>query len=109
MDALAAELIQTEIRVLLGERARRAPAWWYTRPMGEGVVMVVGASRMVEPHPFSYGCERTDLFCNGEMILRPATAIGTDRYKGFAAGQLLTNYHDEDEMLAEGERVLAIS
>lgn len=93
------------VKGLLGERAVRVPAWYYLRNHGDGVVSFAGASR-VPDNPLLYGSERDVRFGNGELIIRPAVLVGTDIFHGYTMGQLMTEHHDVDNMLREGEHIL---
>lgn len=94
------------LKSMLGERAARVPAWYYLRNHGDGVVSFAGASKVPEGNPLLYGSERDVRFGNGELIIRPAVLIGTDIFQGYTVGQLLTNYHDTEAMLSNGEHIL---
>jgi hypothetical protein len=90
------------LETLLGDRAARVPAWYYLRNHGEGVVSFVGAAKMPD-NPLLFGTKRDLRFCNGEAIFRPAYVIGTDVFQGWTMGQLLTNSHNPEWMMNEGQ------
>lgn len=100
------------IEDMLGDTARRASAWFYTRRHGGGVVSFIGAAKVGDSddasaqHPFTYGTKGRDVeFCNGEVILRPAVVVATDVFKGFTLGQLCDG-HNIDHMLSDGEVII---
>ena len=90
-------------RVMYGEHARRVPCWMYVQHQGEGIVGLVGASRVAqEPHPLRYGTGWAHHFIVGEVIVRPHVVIGTNALRGTGAGGLYTGSHDVQAMLADG-------
>lgn len=94
------------IQAMLGQDARRAPAWLYVQNQGNGIVSFVGASKMDEAiHPLRYDSERTHQYIHGEVILRPVSIVATDALRGQGLDGLVTGYHDLDAMLANGERI----
>jgi hypothetical protein len=90
------------LKLALGEHAVRVPAWYYIRDHGEGVFSFAGASRVLD-NPLALGTTRDVRFCNGELIVRPALVVGTDAYQGYTIGQLVTNHHDTEAMIADGK------
>jgi hypothetical protein len=93
--------------VLFGEHARHVPAWLYVQDQGQGIVSLVGASRLTEPanpiHPLRFGSNRPHQFILGEVIVRPHLVIATSALRGSGLSGLATDGPDVARMLADGE------
>jgi hypothetical protein len=71
-----------------------------------GIVGFVGGARVLGPHPFRYGSERSHLLIHGEIIIRPQLVIATDTLRGTGLGGLATTSPSIDSMLSDGELVI---
>lgn len=94
-------------KLAFGEHAVHVPAWLYVQHQGDGVVTLVGSSRLSDPHPLRYGSTRAHQLILGEVVVRPHWVIGTDAVRGHGLGVLATQGHDLEAYLRQGEFIIA--
>lgn len=95
------------VKAILGNNAVHVPAWLYVQNQGSGLVTFIGSSRTEHTvHPLRYGSERTHQLIVGEIVIRPHSVIATDALEGEGLASLVTNGHDIDRMLGNGEILL---
>jgi len=100
--------VERYLTALFGENARHVPAWLYVQDQGQGVVSLVGASRLTGPlasplHPLRFGSERPHQFILGDVIVRPHLVVATSALRGDGLATLATSDHDFARMLRDGE------
>jgi len=79
------------VKAMFGENAAHAPVQLCIQDMGEGTVIIVGASKFQAPHPFRFGSSSLHQLVQGDLVLRPHWVGETDTLRGFGVSGILTS------------------
>ena len=85
-------------KIMFGENAIHVPVTMTVQLMGSGVVLFVGVSRGLDPHPLMLGSAQPHVHILGDAVFRPHWAGEGDK-SGSGAAALLTgsSFADADE------------
>lgn len=86
-------------RVMFGENAAHVPVTMTVQRMKDGLVLIVGASKMLTNNPLLFGSQLGHVHFLGDAVFRPRWVGESDKLAGSGAAGLLTgsSFADPDQ------------